>query len=222
MLQWKVLIMCRIGLVSDMVCQNGGSRLIEQNILFRQVSGVSMKVGMIEMLLKLCVNIVLMKLFREKMVVVSIIISIVMFRWCICSLVKNSDSMVMIIFIVRLCSMLLMVQLRRMVCGDIGDISSFFIECWNLLLKKFDIMLLQVLVIIDIMIRLGMMYFMQVKLFILLICWLIKLLKIMKYRIMVIVGGSRVCGQIWVKWCILWQMIVFRVIRLVFSLLFIG
>lgn len=92
-------------------------------------------------LLKVFVNIVLIKFVVVNKVEVSNNVSVIMFKLCIWILMKNSDIKVMIIFISMVWVMLLFIYLRMMIEVGIGDINSFLILCWNLVLKNEEDML---------------------------------------------------------------------------------
>lgn len=92
-------------------------------------------------LLKVFVNIVLIKFVVVNKVEVSNNVSVIMFKLCIWILMKNNDIKVMIIFISMVWVMLLFIYLRMMIEVGIGDINSFLILCWNLVLKNEEDML---------------------------------------------------------------------------------
>lgn len=221
-LQWKVLIMQKIGLVWVVVLVYVGSSFIEQNMLLRQVSGVRMKVGMIVMLLNFLVYMVLMKLVSEKIVVFSSMVVSVISGCGMCIGVKNMVMISMMMLIIRLCRIVLDMQFYRIIQFGIGLISSFFMWWLNLVLKNDELMLLQLFWIMFIIIRFGMMNCMQLQLFILFMCELIRLLKIRKYRVMVIVGGIRVWFQMCRMCVILWCMMVISVMWLCWLLVRMG
>src|SRR5262252_4033479 len=86
--------MYRIGFASATFCQNGGSSEIEKNTPPRYVSGVSTKVGMIEMSSKLFAKIAFSSPAVENTTAVSKIVVNVMNGCTTCKFVKNSATTV--------------------------------------------------------------------------------------------------------------------------------